>query len=39
MEALIGELRLTECVRLLGLRRDVSELMACFDLFVLTSLW
>jgi glycosyltransferase involved in cell wall biosynthesis len=39
VEALIRELGLAGRVRLLGLRRDVPEVMGCFDLFVLTSLW
>jgi glycosyltransferase involved in cell wall biosynthesis len=39
IEVMVRQLELNERVRLLGLRRDVPELIACFDLFVLTSLW
>ncbi|MFQ5422273.1 MAG: glycosyltransferase family 4 protein, partial [Anaerolineae bacterium] len=39
MEARLAAVGLTERVTLTGLRRDVPELMAAFDLFVLTSLW
>jgi len=39
VEALIRERGLTGAVVLTGLRRDVPELMATFDVFVLNSLW
>lgn len=39
VEALASELGLRERLVLTGLRRDVPELMATFDLFALSSLW
>lgn len=39
VEALVAELGLTDRFVLTGLRRDVPELMAAFDVFVLSSLW
>ncbi|HSH03964.1 MAG TPA: glycosyltransferase family 4 protein [Anaerolineae bacterium] len=39
VEAAVAAVGLTERVVLTGLRRDVPELMAMFDLFVLSSLW
>jgi glycosyltransferase involved in cell wall biosynthesis len=39
VEALAAELGLTDRLVLTGLRRDVPELMAAFDIFVLSSLW
>ncbi len=39
VEALAAELGVTSQLVLTGLRRDVPELMAAFDLFVLSSLW
>lgn len=39
VEALIAELGLADRLILTGLRRDVPELMAAFDIFVLSSLW
>ncbi|MDY6844911.1 MAG: glycosyltransferase [Thermodesulfobacteriota bacterium] len=38
IERLIHELNLTEDVMLLGLRRDIQELLSVFDVFVLSSL-
>lgn len=39
VETLVAELGLTDRLVLTGLRRDIPELMAAFDLFVLSSLW
>jgi len=39
VEALVAELKLIYWLVLTGLRRDVPELMAAFDIFVLSSLW
>ncbi len=39
VEAKIRELGLSDQITLTGLRRDVPELMAAFDIFVLSSLW
>lgn len=39
VEAKVVELGLADRLVLTGLRRDVPELMAMFDIFVLTSLW
>jgi glycosyltransferase involved in cell wall biosynthesis len=39
VEALAAELGLTGRLVLTGLRRDVPELLAAFDLFALSSLW
>jgi glycosyltransferase involved in cell wall biosynthesis len=39
IEALIGEMKLSGIVSLLGWRRDAGEILAASDLFVLTSLW
>lgn len=39
VEAAAAELGLTDRLILTGLRRDVPELMAAFDIFVLSSLW
>ncbi|MFK7803980.1 MAG: glycosyltransferase family 4 protein [Anaerolineae bacterium] len=39
VEAKIKQFGLTDRILLTGLRRDVPELMATFDLFVLSSLW
>jgi len=39
VEALIAKLGLNNRLILTGLRRDVPELMAAFDVFVLSSLW
>jgi glycosyltransferase involved in cell wall biosynthesis len=39
VEALAAELGLADRLILTGLRRDVPELMAAFDIFVLSSLW
>ena len=39
VEALAAGLELTNWLILTGLRRDVPELMAAFDIFVLSSLW
>jgi glycosyltransferase involved in cell wall biosynthesis len=39
VENRIEALEITDCVTLTGLRRDVPELMAAFDVFVLSSLW
>ncbi|MEM7533263.1 MAG: glycosyltransferase family 4 protein [Chloroflexota bacterium] len=39
VEALIAQHGLTAQFHLTGLRRDVPELLATFDIFVLTSLW
>ena len=39
VEKLAAELGVTERLVLTGLRRDVPELMAMFDLFALSSLW
>ncbi|MBU0491986.1 MAG: glycosyltransferase family 4 protein [Chloroflexi bacterium] len=39
VEALIAELGLTDRVILAGLRRDVPDLLAAFDVFALSSLW
>ncbi len=39
VEALAGELGLRERLVLTGLRRDVPELLAAMDIFVLSSLW
>ncbi|MCB0212373.1 MAG: glycosyltransferase, partial [Anaerolineae bacterium] len=39
VEAQVAALDLGERFILTGLRRDVPELMAAFDIFVLTSLW
>lgn len=39
VEALATELGITDRLVLTGLRRDVPELMAAFDIFVLSSLW
>ena len=39
VEALAAEVGIAERLVLTGLRRDVPELMAAFDLFVLSSLW
>ena len=39
VEVLIKDLRLDSKVHLLGNRSDYLQLMSCFDVFVLTSLW
>jgi glycosyltransferase involved in cell wall biosynthesis len=39
LEQRIAELKLTNCVRLLGLRSDIPDLLNAADAFVLTSLW
>ncbi|MEZ4677694.1 MAG: glycosyltransferase family 4 protein [Caldilineaceae bacterium] len=39
VEALATELRIADRLVLTGLRRDVPELMAAFDIFALSSLW
>ena len=39
VEALAAEVGIAERLVLTGLRRDVPELMAAFDIFVLSSLW
>jgi glycosyltransferase involved in cell wall biosynthesis len=39
VEALATELEISQQLVLTGLRRDVPELMAAFDIFVLSSLW
>ena len=39
VEAKIADFGLTGRIKLTGLRRDVPELMATFDIFVLSSLW
>ncbi len=39
VEALAAELGITDRLILTGLRRDVPELMAAFDVFALSSLW
>jgi len=39
MESLAAELGIADRLILTGLRRDVPELMAAFDVFVLSSLW
>ncbi len=39
LEKQIGELGLSDCVRLLGYRRDVSDLLESCDVFVLPSLY
>ncbi len=39
VETLAAELNLTDRLVLTGLRRDIPELIATFDLFVLSSLW
>ena len=39
VEENLAELGLTQCTILTGLRRDVPELLATFDVFVLSSLW
>jgi glycosyltransferase involved in cell wall biosynthesis len=39
VETLIAELELTDRVILTGLRRDVPDLLAAFDVFALSSLW
>lgn len=39
VETLIAELELTDKVILTGLRRDIPDLLAVFDVFALSSLW
>lgn len=39
VEQRLAELRIADRVILTGLRRDIPELMAAFDVFVLSSLW
>lgn len=39
IEALIGRLKMEDKIILLGWRRDISEIMSCIDILVLTSLW
>jgi glycosyltransferase involved in cell wall biosynthesis len=39
VEQRLAELGITGRTVLTGLRRDIPELMACFDIFVLSSLW
>ena len=39
VEAEADRLGLRTCVKLLGWRRDVAEILHCLDVFVLTSLW
>lgn len=39
LEALAGELELRDCVRFLGIRSDVPDLLAAADLFILPSLY
>lgn len=39
VEKAIHDVGLTDCVHLVGLRRDIPDLLHCFDLFMLTSLW
>ena len=39
LQEIVRKLSLQENVRLLGLRRDISDLLNCMDVFVLPSLW
>lgn len=39
VEKTIHDLGLADCVHLLGLRRDIPDLLHSFDVFMLTSLW
>ncbi len=39
LKSLAGELGIADKCRFLGFRKDIPELLACFDIFVLPSLW